>query len=434
MRAAFHPSSLYRTAAGGKSTGGKRPPQQPPSRKRKAGKKKKDDSSDSSSDDSSSSSSSSEEEPEEVATKMPLKKRGKMTPQTPKADSGDESSEFEDEFDKDFFKDDDDRTWIMSLTEFDREQIIAERREQQAMNRESWLLSHRQKKERQNAASAAKEKEAKESKRTPSVSLARGSRRDAEKKDSKNAEKRAALEDMEARKVEQQQKRSSVRAEVEEDSDDDDDRKRQEARRDSPRKEPSYSAKPRHRQIPQKETYPRLHRYDLEAVRVSRDRLIAYAHSPFFGEFVQGLYVRVSLGLNANTGLNQYLVCVVLGVKDKQTEYNVECPTTKKSMTLRKHLTVSHAGQRKSYSLQMISNKEFEEREVENWCRNMNKEREKLPNEEELAELKAKLSKKWKEEFTFTPEITEEIVNEKKKEMLGKAGGNLSMTRFELHD
>jgi hypothetical protein len=70
----------------------------PASKKRKAGKKKKDDSSSSSSDDDGdSSSSSSEEEREEVAAKMPLKKRGKLAPTTPRADSGDESSEFEEE-------------------------------------------------------------------------------------------------------------------------------------------------------------------------------------------------------------------------------------------------------------------------------------------------------------------------------------------------
>ena len=35
---------------------------------------------------------------------------------------------------------------------------------------------------------------------------------------------------------------------------------------------------------------------ELEAVRVTRDKLVEYAMRPFFGDFVQGLYVRMSLG------------------------------------------------------------------------------------------------------------------------------------------
>ena len=128
--------------------GGKRPPMPPPGKKRKAGKRKKgdassDDSSDDEEDDSSSSSSSEEEV---VAAKMPLKKRGKVTPATPKPDSGDESSDCEDEFDVDFFKNDADRDWMMSLTELDRQQIISERREKQELAREAWGMQHRKKK------------------------------------------------------------------------------------------------------------------------------------------------------------------------------------------------------------------------------------------------------------------------------------------------
>ena len=399
-----------RASAGGKSTGGKRPPQQAESKKRK---KKKGDSSDESSD--SSSSSSSEDEPQ--ASRMPLKKRGKMTPQTPKADSGDESSEFEDEYDANLFKGEDDKQWIFSLTEFDRQQIIAERREAREIKREVWLNQHRRKK----AASSAPAKS------RVADSLARGSRRDSAKetKIDKNAERRAALEDLQAKKAEEKQKK---RADVmEEDSDDDSPRKKE-----SSKKETAY--KPRHRQIPQEERYPRLERKQMEEVRVSRNRLLEYAQAPFFGEFAQGLYVRVSLGVPEQGGTQRYLLCQVIGVKDKQTEYQVDDPVTKKPVTLRKQLTVSHAGQKKSYSLLTISNKEFEESEVNQWCKNMHKERESLPTADELKELKAKLDKKWKEEFTFTAEITDEIVSKKKKEIIERGAGNLTLTKLELED
>ena len=263
-----------RAAAGGKSMGGKRPPQQPQSKKRKAGKKKAD-SSDSSSDEddsSSSSSSSSDDEQEEVAAKMPVKKRGKLTPATPKPDSGDESSDFEPEFDKDFFKNDEDRRWLMGLSEVDREQIITERQEKQAVKREAWELSHRQKKAAARAgASSVKAKEVKDKEPStpgPAASVARGRATRGEGSSvarDKNADKRAALEDMEARKVEQQQKREGTRADIMEEDDDDAPRKRQEE---------GKKMKPPHRQIPQEEKYPKLEKKELEAARVTRDRLI----------------------------------------------------------------------------------------------------------------------------------------------------------------
>ena len=121
---------------------------------------------------------------------MPLKKRGKLAPATPPSDSGDESSEFEEEFDKDFFKDEEDRKWMMQLSEVDRQGILAERQEKQNIAREAWQLEHMKKKAGKTAAPPA---------RATVASLPRG-RREKEKSD-KNAEKRAALQDMEARKV-----------------------------------------------------------------------------------------------------------------------------------------------------------------------------------------------------------------------------------------
>ncbi len=81
-----------------------------------------------------------------MAAKMPLKKRGKLAPATPPSDSGDESSEFEEEFDKDLFKDEEDRKWMMVLSEVDRQGILAERQEKQNIAREAWQLEHMKKK------------------------------------------------------------------------------------------------------------------------------------------------------------------------------------------------------------------------------------------------------------------------------------------------
>ena len=160
----------------------------------------------------------------------------------------------------------------MGLSEVDREQIITERQEKQAVKREAWELSHRQKKAAARAgASSVKAKEVKDKEPStpgPAASVARGRATRGEGSSvarDKNADKRAALEDMEARKVEQQQKRQGTRADIMEEDDDDAPRKRQEE---------GKKMKPPHRQIPQEEKYPKLEKKELEAARVTRDRLI----------------------------------------------------------------------------------------------------------------------------------------------------------------
>ena len=50
------------------------------------------------------------------------------------------------EFDKDLFKDEEDRKWMMQLSEVDRQGILAERQEKQNIAREAWQLEHMKKK------------------------------------------------------------------------------------------------------------------------------------------------------------------------------------------------------------------------------------------------------------------------------------------------
>ena len=113
----------------------------------------------------------------------PLKKRTKPAP-APVANDSD-SSEFEDEFDDDLYKGEEDRKWMMTLNELEvissvisfngylsnvsdpllhslptpqREANITERQNKRELAKEAWMLNHQKRKNQQNAGSASKSK------------------------------------------------------------------------------------------------------------------------------------------------------------------------------------------------------------------------------------------------------------------------------------
>uniref|UniRef100_A0A7S0HX71 Plus3 domain-containing protein n=1 Tax=Hanusia phi TaxID=3032 RepID=A0A7S0HX71_9CRYP len=366
----------------------------------------------------SSSSSDSEVEPKKT---MPVKKRGRAAASAPVAHDSESSSEFEDEYDEDYFKNEDDKKWMMSLNELEREAIISERRESQTLAKEAWMVRHKKKKEGLNQVPAA----------SVASSQASRTRRDVKPADDKKQQKKAALEDMEVRKTQDQTKKARLKA-AEDDGDDEERSPR--AHDDKHKDEPHFekSAKPRHRQIHEEfRDYPRVAFDKVEAARVSRDRLLDYVNEPFFGEFVQGLFARVNLGENSQ-GENRYILCQIIGLKEVDRKYDAICPKTKRKIPLQKLLCVTHAGQQKKIPMTLVSNKAFLNSEVDKWCKDVSVEREKLPTDDELEELKAKLEKRWKEQFKYDTEIVEQMLNENQKK--GRTSGNVALNKLCLHD
>jgi hypothetical protein len=109
----------------------------------------------------------------------PLKKRAKPVVAPVAHDS--ESSEFEDEFDEDLYRGEEDRKWMMTLSELQvlclhlrfseffyalrflmpilqREATITERQQKREIAKEAWMLNHQKRKQQQNASSAPKSK------------------------------------------------------------------------------------------------------------------------------------------------------------------------------------------------------------------------------------------------------------------------------------
>ena len=69
---------------------------------------------------------------------------------------------------------------------------------------------------------------------------------------------------------------------------------------------------------------------------MTRDKLVEYAMRPFFGEFVQGLYVRMSLGPDPN-GLKVCVGWVGLGGVDLPAILNLCVCVLAKALSVRRN-------------------------------------------------------------------------------------------------
>uniref|UniRef100_A0A7S0MKL3 Plus3 domain-containing protein n=1 Tax=Cryptomonas curvata TaxID=233186 RepID=A0A7S0MKL3_9CRYP len=391
---------------------------------------------------SSSNEDSSQSDDEKVST-GPLKKRTKPAP-APVANDSD-SSEFQDEFDDDLFKGEEDRKWMMTLNELEREARITERQNKRELAKEAWMLNHQKRKNQQNAGSASKSKASateassnqdKAAEDDMSSNARRWSGRDKRNHDKKKQQQQAALEDLEARREAQSKKQSEKSRAQEEDSSSssssssssDDDKEppprpdaaedRAHARDAAYARDRSYDDDDDDRKEGRggeglEDWVCPLTSVDLEKGRVSRNELGFYAREPFFADFVQGLYVRVNIG-NTSGGERRYLVCEVLGIRDKATEYQMEVGNGHK-VTIKKALFVSHAGQGKKIQISQVSNQAFTDAEVQRWGQDMRKSRKELPDAPALDRLHRQRTRNWKEEFKYDATVVEQMVEEKKK-------------------
>jgi len=404
--------------AGKTIPGGALHKKKPPPKKPAAGRKRtrKLDSDESESDASSQDpgpqddSSSSDEDPAPRA--VPAKKRAKPAPAPAASDS--EESTFEDEYDDELYKGPEDRAWMLTLNELEREAEVAKRLESRQIAKEAWELKHQRKKQ---AAAAPRQQ-----------------RRKVEPDSRKKAQK-AALDDMANRKKEQKKK-------VRRDDDDSDDEeqvrrdreKEREERERSPemeeereerpsRKEPT--SKPRHKQAPQ-DSYrnaPMIKVEQMEEIRVPRSKIIEYIKEPFFDEFILDMFVRIHS--------KKPMVCQVKGVSNDKQSYDVE-GADGKPIPCTKMLLCVHAGQKKEFAISYVSNRRFQADEVAWWCRNIYKDDKALPDEEDLAEYQEKLSRNWKETFVYDDNMVETMIRDGAKN--SKRPVNVALSKMHLQE
>mmetsp|Transcript_85866 Transcript_85866/g.228919 ORF Transcript_85866/g.228919 Transcript_85866/m.228919 type:complete len:318 (+) Transcript_85866:308-1261(+) len=293
-----------------------------------------------------------------------------------------DSSEFEDEFDEELFKGDDDRQWIMTLNELEREATFAERQHKRELAKEAWMLNHQRRKNQAIGGAASKNKAIPEtqtiSDKTLDDDLIAGARRwsgrDKRNHDKKKQIQQAALDDLEAKREAQSKKHRATGGDEELESDD-------EVEKLEPRRGEHSSREAGDTRDDEGsrggEVWPEeqedeapawLGPDDLNKVRVDRDRLATFAREPFFAQFVQGLFVRVNIGCGSD-GSARYLVCEVAGVRDKSSDYQLDVRGQK--LSIKKALFVTHAGQGRKVELLQVSNRPFTTTEVQRYSQDV---------------------------------------------------------------
>ncbi|KAJ1975707.1 RNA polymerase-associated protein rtf1 [Dimargaris verticillata] len=144
----------------------------------------------------------------------------------------------------------------------------------------------------------------------------------------------------------------------------------------------------------------------LNKIRVTRNQLEKWIHSPFFAQTVAGCYVRVGLGYN-NDRTQVYRIAEVVDVVEVPRTYLVNNSLTDKRLVLR------HGRAKREFRMDIISNKPFTEREHERLVHALRTDRMPLVStrhiEQKEQDLKAAHS------YVLTNKEVEEIIERRKK-------------------
>ncbi|KAF9542378.1 RNA polymerase-associated protein rtf1 [Mortierella hygrophila] len=266
---------------------------------------------------------------------------GEMSGNSDDQEDDDEDEDDEgpvDEYDADYFRDAQDRADLMAMAEVEREQILFERAKKRTV-----LLDHRQVAKR-----LKRQEEANRSTRKGSGSANRDSaRRSTRAKDTKTGNTKA-LADLKKAQERKRARRSHSpepkrgRKGSEDYSD----------KSDSPSSEDEadYDSEPEVKKSTKSITRKPATLDELNSIRLGRDRLSKWCHSPFFKDTVIGCFVRLSLGLDRNR-IHIFRIAEVVAVNKQQKVYTIgEGATTNLNLTLR------HGNAEKNFTMDFVSN------------------------------------------------------------------------------
>ncbi|KAG0330549.1 RNA polymerase-associated protein rtf1 [Dissophora globulifera] len=249
-----------------------------------------------------------------------------------------------DEYDADFFGDAKDRAELMAKSEMEREQILFER----AKNRER-LLDHRQVAKR-----LKRQEETNRNSRKSSSSTNRDSaRRSTRAKDSKTGSTKALADLKRAQERKRARRSHSPEAKRRRKGSPDYSDK---SETPSSEEEADYDSEPGKKKSSKSITRKPATLEDLNAIRLSRDRLEKWCYSPFFKDTAVGCFVRLSLGTDPNRQ-PVYRITEIISVGKQSKIYQVGKTMTNQTLTLK------HGKAEKVFTMENISNGNFTEDE-----------------------------------------------------------------------
>ncbi|KAG0380377.1 hypothetical protein BGX24_008722 [Mortierella sp. AD032] len=271
-----------------------------------------------------------------------------------------------DEYDADYFRDAQDRADLMAMAEVDREQILFERAKKRTV-----LLDHRQVAKR-----LKRQEEANRSTRKGSGSTNRdNARRSTRAKDTKTGNTKA-LADLKKAQERKRARRSHSpepkrgRKGSEDYSD----------KSDSPSSEDEadYDSEPEVKKSTKSVTRKPATLDELNMIRLGRDRLAKWCHSPFFKDTVIGCFVRLSLGLDRNR-VHVFRIAEVVAVNKQQKVYTIG-----DGVSTNLNLTLRHGNAEKNFTMDYVSNGTFTEDEFRRFEIQLRSDKVEIPTQDHV--------------------------------------------------
>ena len=345
-------------------------------------------------------------------------------PQQDDDDAEDPNDPYGDGFGDDLMGDDDDRARLAGMTELEREEILADRRDARAkiQDRKRIIQMAREKKERE----AGGKKKFKPS--------------DVRKKtleDAKGKSSRAqALADI-AKKKDASRRRAADR----EDDDDDDDeygsdddvsledeeltgilpqreKRAPRSRRAAGDSEDDYSDEDDEEgggdRVPASEI-------QIRSIVLTRDTLSRWITEPFVETCAPGCFVRISVGVNRHTGENKYALGEIVGVAEgKHKAYNLkeyEYPHKGSGKWTNKWLLLRYGRDERAFMIAEVSNSPVTDAEYGAWRAQLEKDGVKFP---QLRDINAAQSNiKSAQDYRYTSEDIQKMLSKRAEKRSG---------------
>ncbi|GAA6062142.1 hypothetical protein JCM10212_003177 [Sporobolomyces blumeae] len=284
------------------------------------------------------------------------------------------------------YKDEQDKRHILSLPEFEREDIIATRKDQ-INERETRRQVAKMASRTSGPAADSDSDEDDDNEEYGS----RGTR--SRKATGATSTKSEGLEKLKRSRAEKGKKKQKKGSDSDDDYEEGGKSSRRPAAYDSEsdpelsdvEEEETKAAKSKKKDVPQ------VGPTELHAVTVQRSKLAEFCKAPWFEEWVKGAWVRLGVGMDKRSGELTYRLCRVEDVRTGRARpYRVEQSSTS---TTDVELKLRHGANAQHFTMEVISNSPFTDREFARLCQVCAFEKVDMPTPKEVARVKDQLKK-----------------------------------------
>ncbi|GMI61701.1 hypothetical protein ScalyP_jg7095 [Parmales sp. scaly parma] len=332
----------------------------------------------------------------------------------------DSDSSEEEEMGGNYIKDAEDQTYLNGLSEMEREAILAQRYEDQKTQQELKKLKRENKQKARDLKYGSKPSSSRRSTRNKDV-------------DSKKKKKMDSMAELKARK---NKKTADYRSDDDDDidydseSDNDDDfgvkskKKKKKGKQtkgrldeDDPYEEEEALPSSAHPSSPfEGKASPPATTEQIQAIVVSRNRLMKWCNEPYFEAAVVGCYVKLSIGMDQNTQKMCFRLCEIAGVEQFDNYYQfTRGAKGKDDVQTNRRLLIKFGPDEKIVKMDMISNSALEENDVLKLNRHLENNRIEKMTQRTCKKLTKTKMNNIVDNYQYKPEVIAQMIAESKK-------------------